>query len=463
MKNFLIILLLVTTTVVSFSQVNTNLIVNNNPPGTLIEWGTKKEVLTYMAVNQQQPRQVLVKTTITLSDGTPVATTNLSLARPYTLERGVTALLYAVDIMPLQAMMFTGKFKTSLDKTGKLPAGTYQICVQLVNPGDFLAVSELRCRTFTVAAFQLPVLMLPANEDVLDMVMAKTAITFRWTPVAPRPQLPVLYRILVFEILENQNPLQAMRSNQPLLSKDVIGTTQYIWQPQLPFMPQQVLDANDESQFHNLPAIAGRFVWTVQSFDNNNVPFGDGNINGDGISEPYTFVVGDKPFTLTHRLLESISVNADVDGDGTFESDLSKEPAHQLIIDNKGEPQSPEMRAGVSTSRSNIPRASHDKNKFQEGDDTTANQQKAGVSTSRSNIPRASHDKGKFQEGNDSTDNQLKAGVSTSRSNIRTHINGFTLSGDGTYTGNGQAIVDGKVVAVRIRYRMKPLAIKVMK
>lgn len=431
MKKISSILVSLTIAATAFAQVNTNLIVSNNPPGTLIEWGTKKEVLTYMAVNQGQPRQVLIKTTITLTDGTPVATTNLSLARPYILERGVNTLLYAIDVMPLQAMMFTGKFKTTLERTGKLPAGTYQVCIQLVNAADLLPVSEIRCRTFTVAAFQLPILILPAHEDVLDMTMAKTAITFRWTPVAPRPQFPVMYRVLVFEILENQNPLQAMRSNQPLLSKDVIGTTQYIWQPQLPFMPQQVLDANDESQFHHLPAIAGRFVWTVQSFDNNNIPFGDGNVNGDGISEPNAFVVGDKQFTLTHRLLESTLIEADMNGDGSFETNLNKELAHQLIIDNKGEPQSPETRAGVSTSRSNIPRASHDKNKFQEGEDTTNNQQKAGVSTSRSNI--------------------------------RTHINGFTVGSDGYYNGTGEAVIDSRVVAVRVRYRFKPLAIKVMK
>jgi hypothetical protein len=431
MKKYLIILTLLIAGPMAFAQVNVNLVVSNNPPGTLIEWGTKKEVLTYVVVNQGQPRQALIKTTITLTDGTPVAATNLSAARPITLERGVTTILYAIDVMPLQTMVFVGKFKNTLEKTGKLPAGTYQICVQLVNPVDLLPVSEQRCRIFSLAAFQLPILVLPADEDVLDMIMAKTAITFRWTPVTPRPGLPVKYRVLVFEILENQNPLQAMRSNKPLLSKDVIGTTQYIWQPQLAFMPLQVLDGNDESQFQNLPAIAGRFVWTVQSFDNNDVPFGDGNINGDGISEPYSFVVGDKQFTLTHRLLESSVVDADLDGDGNFETNMSKELAHQLIVDNKGEPEEPQMKAGVSTSRSNIPRASHDKNKFQEGQDTTNNQQKAGVSTSRSNI--------------------------------RTHINGFNLNSDGGYTGTGDAVINGRVVAVKIRYRVKPLAIKVMK
>ena len=35
-----------------------------------------------------------------------------------------------------------------------------------------------------------------------------------------------------------------------------------------------------------------QFVWTIQALDQQGVPFGDGNINGDGISEPAVFLVG---------------------------------------------------------------------------------------------------------------------------------------------------------------------------
>ena len=218
-------------------------------------------------------------------------------------------------------MVFNGKFKSTLEKTGKLPADNYQLCVQLVNPGDYLPVSEQRCRNFTIAAFQLPIPVMPASETIMDIEKAKSAITFRWTPVAPMPAQPVTYRVTVFEVLPGQTSVQALRSNQPLLAKDVIGTTQYIWQPQLglTICCKDGDVAGDEKIKHdtststkNKPVIepgvtndklkeepdAYAFIWTIQTFDQQGRPFGDGNINGDGISEPIVFFIDRRPANL---------------------------------------------------------------------------------------------------------------------------------------------------------------------
>ena len=213
--------------------ITTNLQVAANPPATLIDWPLKKEVLTYVAVNQGTERPFIIKADLHLSDGTPVATTNLAAATVRTIGRNASLVMNAADVLPLEKMNFTGRFKTILARTGKLPAGMYELCIQLVNPGDFVPVSESRCRTFTIAAVQLPVMMMPADQSILDLEKAQTAITFRWTPAAPAPKEILTYRVTVFEVLEGQQPMQAFRANQPLLVKDVIGSTQLIWQPQL--------------------------------------------------------------------------------------------------------------------------------------------------------------------------------------------------------------------------------------
>jgi hypothetical protein len=152
--------------------------------------------------------------------------------------------------------------------------------------------------------------MMPANETVLDIEKAKAAITFRWTPVAPRPIQPLAYRVTVFEVLAGQTPMQALRSNQPLLAKDVIGTTQYIWQPQLG-LTMCCLDGDPDVDLKmkkdsggvvhgdvdfDLDAYA--FIWTLQTFDLQGRPFGDGNINGDGISEPNVFFIDRRPMAM---------------------------------------------------------------------------------------------------------------------------------------------------------------------
>jgi hypothetical protein len=109
------------------------------------------------------------------------------------------------------------------------------MCVTAVRPTDYTPLSPPECKTFYLASIQLPTLMKPYDGEVLDANIAQTAITFRWTPMVPKQPAPVTYRVQVFEVLENQNPVQAMRSNMPLLDQEVRGTTQYIWRPQMSF------------------------------------------------------------------------------------------------------------------------------------------------------------------------------------------------------------------------------------
>lgn len=266
------------------AQFNTNLIVSPQPPGSIFNWGTKD--LTFGVANATgAARRVVIKASFKTSDGTVVGSTNLARAAVITLNGG-NQFFYAPDVIPAGGMVFTGKYKASLDKTGKLPADNYQLCVQLVTPVDYLPLSEERCRSFNLAAYQLPVPVMPVHESRLDPQFAQTAITFRWTPVSPRPVFPVTYRILVFEVLPRQQPVQAMRSNQPLLDKQITGTTQYIWQPQLGLIGQ--------ADTVGTGSAARRFVWTIQALDSQGLPFSDGNINGDGVSEPIVFYVGKK-------------------------------------------------------------------------------------------------------------------------------------------------------------------------
>jgi hypothetical protein len=155
----------------------------------------------------------------------------------------------------------------------------------------------------------------------------------------PTPKFVATYKLMVFEVLPHQNPVQAMRSNFPILTQEVRGTTQYIWQPQgiindinlitdsannrgynnntvrtdRPNNPKKktaakmhmevkkvsdVTNANgvDYGQKNKVehsgdPHEYKKFVWTIQALDNLGNPMGDGNVNGDGVSEPIIFKV----------------------------------------------------------------------------------------------------------------------------------------------------------------------------
>ena len=52
------------------------------------------------------------------------------------------------------------------------------------------------------------------------------AVTFRWTPLVPKPQEPVTYRLKVWQLMQGQSGTSAMRENKPIVTKDVDNVTE---------------------------------------------------------------------------------------------------------------------------------------------------------------------------------------------------------------------------------------------
>lgn len=272
-----------------FAQINTTLVVSSTPPSTLSLWSSQRQTIVYLVYGASVfQAEYKIKTEIQLSDGTVIGKTDLTSSKTYRLAQGNTV-YNADDVMPMENMIFLGKYRNSLNKTGKLPSDNYQICVQLVRAGEFSPISNINCKSFHLSALQLPILMTPHSEQVMDAVQSQTSITFRWTPLVPTPQFVATYKIMVFEVLQDQSPMQALRSNMPILSQEVRGTTQYIWQP------QGILNLNPSDEQGNLQQ--KKLVWTVQTFDNQEQPILEGNINGDGVSEPVFFFIANKKRT----------------------------------------------------------------------------------------------------------------------------------------------------------------------
>ena len=321
MKKLILLLSIFFITATVNAQYTTNLVLAATPPASLSEWANRREVLTYIISSAQGVSfPVIIKTEIKTTDGSVIASTDLAKAKQIILS-SATTILNAADVLPLENMLFVGKYKTSLQRTGKLPADNYTICVQLVRPADYIPASEVKCKNFYIATTQLPILMKPYNEEMLDAKMAQTAIIFRWTPLVPRLTEPAFYRLQVFEILANQNPVQALRSNQPLLDKEIRGATQYIWQPQLSFIrippgdvngdgtdaSAGVINTSDSNMVNDKTKKASEidlvkkikqhsfgFIWTIQTLDKAGNPITQTDGNGEARSEPIIFYVKDK-------------------------------------------------------------------------------------------------------------------------------------------------------------------------
>ena len=126
----------------------------------------------------------------------------------------------------------TGEITSFLAQCPKLAPGRYSLCVQFFNI-DNRELGHETCRDFSVEDespqnYTAPLNTAPANEKSFRAEDAKAPITFRWTPLVPKPHEPVTYRIKVWQLMEGQSGGQAMRANEPIEDKEVDNRTQAI-------------------------------------------------------------------------------------------------------------------------------------------------------------------------------------------------------------------------------------------
>lgn len=173
----------------------------------------------------------------------------------------------------------------------ELKDGNYQVCAQFFSP-ERKPISAEVCRDFTVETPKATEYARPTNLQPVDKAGIKPAdaraITFRWTPVVPPPpNRDVVYRVKVWQLMQGQNPSQAIRSNAPVAEKEVQGgATQTVLTNVYtgPCRPPYLCD----------------FVWTVQAVNKEGKPYGENN----GTSEPTAFSISQYIIQL-----DSIRVN----------------------------------------------------------------------------------------------------------------------------------------------------------
>ena len=177
-----------------------------------------------------------------------------------------------------------------LGKECVLAAGDYEICVQFYGYGTtgVSPLSEEICKPFTIQSkenptFRPPQAISPVNGTVLSQAAAKMPVSFRWTPVVPKPQEPVTYRLKIWQLMQGQNGTQAIKANQPIISKDIDNLTQ--------------ITVSDIITGPCRPPYLCDFVWIVQAVNREGKPIGA----NDGSSELLTFKIADNSGSTTNN------------------------------------------------------------------------------------------------------------------------------------------------------------------
>jgi hypothetical protein len=286
-KIFFACLMLISNVLILSAQITGSLALNNRPPSYLSDWNNAYTGQLLLNLNGAGNNlEIKLATKILDESGNTIAFSNNNQAVIITLNQGAN-IVNINRVLQLENLQFTesNSNESSLARTGKLLPGNYQLYVQALSM-DNMPLEFEQTKPFQQIKFQLPYLLSPANKSCLHADVAQTAIIFRWSNLLPVSQATPVYRLQVYEVLDHQTPMQALRANQPILFTSVNRVTQFIWRPQMPFK---------DSTIHT-------FIWTVQSLDEKGIPITTQDANNQGTSEPSLFKVCDfKPNAkITH-------------------------------------------------------------------------------------------------------------------------------------------------------------------
>ncbi len=192
-------------------------------------------------------------------------------------------------------------YERLLFQTGSVPAGTYIICVDVLEAetGELLTRA---CVLHEVLHPSPPQLLMPANEARLFEEFP----SFSWLPPMPVPvELDLRYRLKVVEVLDGQNPYEAMESNPAWYLEEEV------------FSPLMVypMDARELES-------GTVYAWQVQAMGGNGVPVGE----NEGKSAIFIFR-REAAYEHYIRVLSPVSPCAGVIGADGFvqEADLNVE------------------------------------------------------------------------------------------------------------------------------------------
>jgi hypothetical protein len=283
-------------TVFAHEEVQVRLIMSARPSNKISDWRSNRETVQLLITNtSSKPVAVRIDAKLSLG-GVLVANTKFELMTVLTLPPNQPVQFYAYDIFPENAINFLGEVKQSTIRTGILPEGSYEICIQTLGALTRQNNSNSDCKQFFLTKYELPRLVLPEDNTVLIAGFEKQT-NFSWVPVIPLPAMPVTYKLRVVPVLQGQTAHQAFELNIPLFERKTIGSTQQLW-------PNEVI----------IPSAGSVYAWSVQAED----------MEGNPIILPERYP---QPFTL--KILPS------KEGCAVLLNKLSKERQATLEIEER--------------------------------------------------------------------------------------------------------------------------------
>ena len=113
------------------------------------------------------------------------------------------------------------QFNNTIDSNANVSDDKVKAGSKEYNPAKEYVAGDTEVKS--VPVYQAKVVTQDQAEFKLD---AAQSVTFRWTPVVPKPKEPVTYRLKVWQLMQGQNGTVAMKVNEPIVTKDVTDTSE---------------------------------------------------------------------------------------------------------------------------------------------------------------------------------------------------------------------------------------------
>lgn len=237
-----------------------------NPDANTANWGGRTSLLTITATTLADngriaPNVIASKILVTIKKGGVKAYGDYTINSAPASDFNTPTKIYRGD----SAVSFLGK-------SFVLAPGDYEICVQFYSNGaaGSTPISEEKTKAFSISSdvpvFQAPQAIAPGNGTLFSETELQKPIIFSWTSVVPKPPDPVNYRFTVWQLMQGQTGEQAMKVNQPLITKDVDNMTQ--------------VSINSIVGGPCLPPYMCDFIWNVQALNQEGIPIGENNGTG---------------------------------------------------------------------------------------------------------------------------------------------------------------------------------------
>jgi len=184
---------------------------------------------------------------------------------PITFAFGpVTQLFTSADILDWETVSRDQVYTDQVLRTGMIPEGRHQMCARVLDAQNVELAQT--CADFTIALPEPPQLIFPGNKGVVAGLLP----VFQWTPIFLPPEIGAMYRLRVFELLEEQTPETATLANPVWFEAEATAPLVIYPLDALPLDPMK------------------EYVWQVEALDGEGRPV----TRGGRSSEIWTFSVG---------------------------------------------------------------------------------------------------------------------------------------------------------------------------